>query len=129
MAYADYAFYTDVYKGDMSAEEFEQWAAKAGLQIDRVTTGRAAGAPSCMERALALCCCVLAEQLSAWAEQDARTQGGLVSREEVDGYSVSYSSGGEAEQSGQADSRRRELRNICADYLTWPINLMYTGVW
>ena len=50
MAYADYTFYTDVYKGDMSAEEFERWAAKADLQIDRLTTGRAASAPESMSR-------------------------------------------------------------------------------
>ena len=78
MAYADYTFYTDVYKGDMSAEEFERWAAKADLQIDRLTTGRAASAPESMERALSLCCCAVADQLRTWHDQDSRTQNGLV---------------------------------------------------
>lgn len=126
MAYADYTFYTDVYKGDMSAEEFERWAAKADLQIDRLTTGRAASAPESMERALSLCCCAVADQLRTWHDQDSRTQNGLVASETVDGYSVSYRTNG-SEDDGTV-SRRRELRNVCVDYLTWPINLMYTGV-
>lgn len=127
MAYADYTFYTEVYKGDMSAEEFERWAAKAELQIDRFTSGRAAGAPESMERALSLCCCAVADLLRAWHDQDARTQNGLVASETVDGYSVSYRTNG-TEQADRAAVRRRELHNICVDYLTWPVNLMYAGV-
>lgn len=126
MAYADYTFYTDVYKGDMSAEEFERWAAKADLQIDRLTTGRAASAPESMERALSLCCCAVADQLRTWHDQDSRTQNGLVASETVDGYSVSYRTNGTEDD--RTVSRRRELRNVCVDHLTWPINLMYTGV-
>lgn len=127
MNYADYGFYRDEYHGAMSAEDFGRWSAQASLQIDRITTGRAASAPSCMERALALCCCALAEQLQTWNDQDAKTQGGLVTREDVDGYSVSYRSEGEP-SSERAAARRRELYNICTDYITWPVNLMYTGV-
>ena len=126
MAYADYTFYTDVYKGDMSAEEFERWAAKADLQIDRLTTGRAASAPESMERALSLCCCAVADQLRTWHDQDRRTQNGLVASETVDGYSVSYRTNGTEDD--RTVSRRRELHNVCVDHLTWPINLMYTGV-
>ena len=127
MAYADYTFYTDVYKGDMGAEEFERWAARAGLHIDRYTSGRAAGAPESMERALSLCCCAVADLLRAWHDQDARTQSGLVASESVDGYSVSYRTNG-AGQADRATERWLELYGICADHLTWPVNLMYTGV-
>ena len=126
MAYADYTFYTDVYKGDMNAEEFERWAAKADLQIDRLTTGRAASAPESMERALSLCCCAVADQLRTWHDQDSRTQNGLVASETVDGYSVSYRTNGTEDD--RTVSRRRELHNVCVDHLTWPVNLMYTGV-
>lgn len=126
MAYADYTFYTDVYKGDMNAEEFERWAAKADLQIDRLTTGRAASAPESMERALSLCCCAVADQLRTWHDQDSRTQNGLVASETVDGYSVSYRTNGTEDD--RTVTRRRELHNVCVDHLTWPVNLMYTGV-
>ena len=125
--YADYDFYRNEYHSTLSESEFEQWAARASLQIDRITTGRAASAPTCMERALALCCCTLAEQLQAWDAQDEQTQGGTVASENVDGYSVSYRSDGEA--TSRTAGRKHELHNICADYLTYPINLMYTGVW
>lgn len=127
MAYADYTFYTDVYKGDMGAEEFERWAAKAELQIDRFTRSRAACAPESMKRALSLCCCAVADQLRTWHDQDARTQSGLVTSETVDGYSVSYRTNG-AEPNDRAAARRLEMYNLCVDYLTWPVNLMYAGV-
>ena len=127
MAYADYTFYVDVYCGSMSGYDFEDWGKKASLQIDRITYNRAANAPESMERALSLCCCAVADLLRAWHDQDARTQNGLVASETVDGYSVSYRTNG-TEQSDRAAVRRRELHNICANHLTWPVNLMYTGV-
>lgn len=126
MVYADYVFYQDIFRGSLTAEEFDRWAAKASLQIDKVTQDRAASAPPKMGRALALCCCTLAEQLHAWAEQDERTLDGILASEEVDGYRVSYR--GSNEQVDPAVKRRRELHSICADYLCRPVNLMYTGV-
>ncbi|MCM1295661.1 MAG: hypothetical protein NC311_08980 [Muribaculaceae bacterium] len=128
MAYADHAFYRDTFRGQLTAEEFDRWAAKASLQIDQATQDRAASAPPEMERALALCCCALAEQLKAWDDQDAQTKGGILAGEEVDGYRVSYRGSNAVEQVDPAVKRRRELRSICADYLCRPVNLMYRGV-
>ena len=69
----------------------------------------------------------LADQLEAWAALDAKTQAGAVASENVDGYSVSWRDGG-TPAAMRAD-RQSVLSGICSDYLTYPENLMYTGVW
>lgn len=97
------------------------------LEIDRVTFDRAADAPDNMSKRLQLCCCALADQLEAWAALDAKTQAGAVASENVDGYSVSWRDGG-TPAAMRAD-RQSVLSGICSDYLTYPENLMYTGVW
>lgn len=126
MAYAGYDDYAGLWHGGMPEAAFVQWAARASVEMDRLTQGRAAAAPPEMAGALRLCCCALAERLYAWDAQDRQTQGGTVASESVDGYSVSYR--GAKEAPDRAADRRRELYRICADSLTYPVNLMYTGV-
>ena len=127
MAYANWYFYNRTWHGSMTAQEFERWSARASLEIDRATQGRAAAASESMRDALAQCCCALADHLEAWAAQDAKTQAGAVASENVDGYSVSWRDGGTSAEM-RAD-RQAVLSGICSDYLTYPENLMYTGVW
>ena len=127
MAYADYAFYSGTWHGTMPEADFDKWADRASLEIDRVTFDRAADAPDSMSKRLQLCCCALADQLEAGAALDAKTQAGAVASENVDGYSVSWRDGGTPAEM-RAD-RRSILSGICSDYLTYPENLMYTGVW
>lgn len=129
MAYADYTFYQDTYRGSLTEAEFDRWAARASLQIDQATQNRAASAPPTMERALALCCCTLTELLASWDAQDQATLGGSIASEDVDGYRVSYRGSNAAEQVDPAVRRRREVHSICADHLCHPVNLMYRGVW
>lgn len=129
MAYADYTFYQDTYRGSLTEAEFDRWAARASLQIDQATQNRAASAPPTMERALALCCCTLADRLAVWDTQDKTTGGGTIASEEVDGYRIGYRGSNAAEQQDPVARRRRELHNICTDHLCAPVNLMYRGVW
>ena len=84
MAYADYAFYSGTWHGTMPEADFDKWADRASLEIDRVTFDRAADAPDNMSKRLQLCCCALADQLEAWAALDAKTQAGAVASENVD---------------------------------------------
>ena len=63
MVYANWDFYNRVWHGELTAQEFERWSSRASLEIDRVTHGRAAGAPDTMTGALAQCCCELAEAM------------------------------------------------------------------
>lgn len=41
MAYADYAFYTDIYKGDMPESKFERYAERATEYLDYITQNKA----------------------------------------------------------------------------------------
>ncbi len=129
MAYADYAFYRDTFCGELDATAFDRFAARASLEIDRATQGRAECAPPEMERALAICCCELAERLAAWDAQDKATGGGIIASEEVDGYRIGYRGSNAAEQQDPVARRQRELYNICTGHLCAPVNLMYRGVW
>lgn len=53
MVYANWDFYNRVWHGELTAQEFERWSSRASLEMDRVTHGRAAGAPNTMTDALA----------------------------------------------------------------------------
>ena len=50
MAYADYAFYSGTWHGTMPEADFDKWADRASLEIDRVTFDRAADAPDSMSK-------------------------------------------------------------------------------
>lgn len=125
--YADYAFYADSWHGNMPETEFAKWGARAGLEIDRLTQGRAAAAPPEMAQPLRCCCCALADALrTADAVSDA-TQGGAVASETVDGYSVSYRTDADAAQTDPTAEAGCAAR-LCRRWLCAPVNLMYTGV-
>ena len=126
MAYANWDFYNRTWHGSMTAQEFERWSARASLEIDRATQGRAAAAPESMRDALAQCCCELADVMMQQDEADRATGGGTVAGESVDGYSVTYRGG--AETGSLQDAADAARLHICRKYLCRPVNLMYTGV-
>ena len=125
MAYANWDFYNRTWHGSMTAQEFERWSARASLEIDRATQGRAAAAPESMRDALALCCCELADTMLQQDEAAIATGGGNVAGESVDGYSVTYRGG--AETGSLQDTADAARLHICRKYLCRPVNLLYTG--
>lgn len=86
--YADYAFYSDSYKGDLSEHEFNQYIIKATAHVRRITFGRADDCPENVMVKLASCavCDTLAENASFLKVH----QGHNVVSENNDGYSVSF---------------------------------------
>lgn len=126
MAYADYDYYSGIWQGDMSEADFNKWANRAGMEIDRLTQGRAAAAPESMRDALALCCCELADAMLRQDEAVLATKGGAVAGESVDGYSVTYR--GNTENGSLQDAADADRLHICRKYLCRPVNLLYTGV-
>lgn len=126
MAYADYDYYSGIWQGDMAEADFNKWANRAGMEIDRATQGRAAAAPESMRDALALCCCELADTMLQQDEAVLATKGGAVAGESVDGYSVTYR--GSTENSSLQDAADAARLHICRKYLCRPVNLLYTGV-
>lgn len=125
MAYADHTYYLSIWHGDMPDADFAKWAARASIEMDRLTRGRARAAPECMLQALQLCCCELADALRAASAADAATQGGIIASENIDGYAVSYRD--PSTGSGRPAAADAAVA-VCRRWLCAPVNLMYTGV-
>lgn len=86
MAYADYEFYTDVYKGaKLSEEDYERYSARADGYLDFVTFGRVRAAE--IDEGIQMAACAVAE---VCAMQE-RTLG--IRSESAGSYSVSYLDG------------------------------------
>ncbi|MEG0396306.1 MAG: hypothetical protein RR612_06230 [Oscillospiraceae bacterium] len=116
MAYADYLFYSTVYRGAMSEADFIIWASRATDKMDMLTQGKAATTTQTMAKRIKLCCCALADTLLAENNTAINTQNGAVASENNDGYSISYK------------AIRSKTADICAEYLSYPDNLMYRGL-
>lgn len=85
MAYADYKFYTDTYKGTLSEAAFGRLSERASDYIDaRTNYVLKKGIPAGYEERVRKCCCALAEAM------EKNEKGGVKSSESVGNYSVSY---------------------------------------
>lgn len=87
MAYADYSFYKNIYKGNkLSEADFERLSERASDYIDSRTDYvlYKSGIPPDMELRVQKACCALAETINSCES------GGTKVSESVDGYSVSY---------------------------------------
>lgn len=85
MAYADYKFYTDTYKGTLSEAAFGRLSERASDYIDaRTNYVLKKGIPAEYDERVQKCCCALAEVINSCES------GGIKSSETVEGYSVSY---------------------------------------
>ena len=95
--YADYTFYTTVYMGTAPEDEYDRLHPRAAAEIDRMTMGRAAGAPGTMQEAVKMAECAVLDELVSQAQGGS----GDVVSESNDGISVSYASGAVAKSSRQ----------------------------
>jgi hypothetical protein len=82
-AYADYAYYTDTYKGNVITEyDFDRLILRASIYLDRITDGQAANYTPA--DAVKLAACAVAE---AWQTNE---QGGDVASQSVGSWSRSF---------------------------------------
>lgn len=116
--YADYAFYTNTYKGSrLTEEQWERVAVQASVRIKNRTLG-AVG--SDVPEEVQYCCCELAEILQA-AEGSCEGLAGITS--EKDGsWSASYES-----SEARANSTERQVGEIIERWLA-AAGLLYSGV-
>jgi len=85
MTYADYAYYTDTYKGAvLDAASFPLYAQKATQNIILHTFGRIP--ENNVPEAAKMCCCELAEEMYKHEKEYA----GNIASEKVGEYSVTY---------------------------------------
>ena len=89
MAYADYAFYKETYKGTLSEADYDRLSERASDYIDGRTNYvlKAAGIPEDMEERVKKACCALADVIHG------NELGGVKTSEKVGDYSVSYAAG------------------------------------
>lgn len=117
MAYADFNYYKDVFKGSSITDiaTFDNLSERATEYLNSVTFGRIDDITDNIKR----CCCALAEQINL----DNNYQNGkIVSSEKNGNYSVSY-----AISSNVATEHYRRMFSICLQYLG-SSGLMYRGV-
>lgn len=116
MAYADFDYYSNDYKGTAIAEgDFPAVAERATDYIDYITRNRADGADVRVKKA----CCALAEAYKVITDAKKRLASGELESEKVGSWSVTYRSGAET-----AANAERELYAIATRYLS---SYMYRG--
>lgn len=95
--YAGYGFYSDTYKGTLSATAFDRLSVRATAEINRITFGRAKTATGDDLEAVRLAECAVIDEL---AYQSSGGSGDVTS-ESNDGISRSYATGAVAKSSRQ----------------------------
>lgn len=108
MVHADFNFYHDIYQGELEEEAFDRLALRAQAVVRRLTRSRAEKAP--LPARLAEC---------AVADELARVERRVVTRESVGKYTVSYASPDTPDAGGR-------LYEAAALYLE-PTGLLYAG--
>ncbi len=117
MAYADFNYYKNVFKGSSITDiaTFDNLSERATEYINSVTFGHIDDITDNIKR----CCCALTEQINL----DNNFQNGkLISSEKNGNYSVSY-----AVPSNIATEHYRKMMVICRRYL-FNTGLMYRGI-
>ena len=89
MAYSDYAFYRDEYRGQLSDAEYSRLLPRAAAEIDRMTFNRARNASGDSLAAVKMAECAVIDELNYQGTAGA----GDVTSESNDGISRSYAAG------------------------------------
>lgn len=118
MAYADYAYYSQTYYGNLiNQADFPRLAARASEQIDRLTFGRAASDTDNTE-AIKMAMCAVAEALQA-VENDGGAD--AIQSESIGSSSVTY-----AKNSSRLQTKTQKVTNAARTHLG-DTGLMYAG--
>jgi hypothetical protein len=107
MAYSDYTFYLDEYKGTVAESVYSRLIPRAAAEIDRMTFNRARKASEADLIAVKFAECAVVDELNF---QGASGAGDVVS-ESNDGISRSYAS-------GTAKTARQRINAAADTYLT-----------
>ena len=119
MAFADYNYYIEVYKGaSLTENDFSMLAERASDYLTYITYGRATDGDN-VKRAV----CALAEAYAVIfkAQSMASSDSGEIASQTVGSYSVTYRSSADL-----AESQRKELYKIAQMYLG-NTGLLYRG--
>ncbi len=99
MAYADYKFYREVYRGTLSEADYLRLSERASDYIDGRTGYilKRAGITDEMSERLKKACCALADTIKN------NERGGVKASEKVGNYSISYAAGAQRSDAQKLD--------------------------
>lgn len=118
MAYADYGFYTDFYKGTLTEDEFHQMESRADAYLDYLTGNRLKQNPEAITKEVKMAVCAVLEELN---RQEYIGKEGRISSFTNDGYTEHLSYGNDNR------SNPRRLKETAMMYLSGT-GLLYRGV-
>jgi hypothetical protein len=99
MAYADFPYYKDEYKGTLLEEEFTRLSRQASAYIDQVTFGKVAGEhPEAIQIKIKDACCAVAEILKK------KEDGGELSSQTVGPWTKHFAGSGKTLDQQQYDA-------------------------
>lgn len=133
MTYADYTYYTAIYMGSVSEDDFPRLAVRASSFLDYYTQNRVKDNADL--DAVKMCCCALIDQYALLdAAQKAATKSLAnagdpeTKSESVGSYSRTLTTGGEAAKSvlDAVSTSKQMLANLCNEYLEHT-GLLYRG--
>lgn len=117
--YADYAFYTEVYKGKLTKEEFDHNIIKASAYVRRITFGRA---DQCTDQKEVKCsACAVCDVYAEDTKKRSAHNGMNIVSENNDGYAVSFAQEQMAGETAESLLKRKA-------YETAETYLMPTGL-
>lgn len=125
MIYADYEFYKENWSGKISEEEYNVLAIKSANAMNYFTFGRI-NKESITDK-IKYCQCEIADYLF---QKDIslginENHSPAIKSETVDTHKIEYAVSVSA--SGDLNKTDRNILSICKEWLTTPINLMYSG--
>lgn len=121
MIYADYTYYANIYKGSKVPENaWENTARQASAYLDQITYGRLKRGAQVTEDVKSAVC--VAAETIYWYDSAPAAQNPGISSENVDGYSVNYTS-----QSAVSSQRSKALRQAVNLYLSKSDPLRFAG--
>jgi hypothetical protein len=135
MTYADFEYYSGIFMGAVSEEDFPRLAVRASSFLDYYTRNKAAD--NATLDAVKMCCCALVDKYAVIEAAQALAQKNLASAavndaeiksETVGGYSRTLATGGESALSAlnATDGAKKLLAETCREYLAHT-GLLYRG--
>lgn len=117
--YADYAYYTDTYGGDLDEDTFDKKVIRASAFIRSLVNGKLETEDYDIDdyEEVKYACCEMVDAIDSIETSSASEGGRLVNSVSNDGYSVSYASG-QAGASSIDDAVNDRLDKIARMYLT-----------
>lgn len=126
--YIDFIYYSTNFGGSLIAEsDFVKFERKARVNLDIFTFDRLKNDNTLIDDTVKECLCDMMECSYKLEQQEAATDGKLISSESVDGHNVTYAvSDIEKNEIDKSKITKTKLYNIAKEYL-WNTGLLYRG--